>query len=118
MSHGRSATAILQPATSLSKKPQSNGRRTDQAVGSGVLLASFSVKQKPSDFSWIISHVAHRDDGGHLGLYREEYPKVAPANDRSPKEAMLPGKHLRIPLDPGHSLAEAIAKPRATIHQP
>ena len=37
MSHGRETT-IFHPATLSFKKPQSNGRRTDQAVGSGALL--------------------------------------------------------------------------------
>ena len=40
MSHGRETT-IFHPATPSLKKPRSNGRRTDQAVGSGVLLGCF-----------------------------------------------------------------------------
>src|SRR5687767_7074 len=44
MSHGRSTTAIFHPATLSFKKPQSNGRRTDQAVGSGALLGGSNVR--------------------------------------------------------------------------
>ena len=38
MSHGRETTTIFQSASSSFKKPQSSGRRTDQAVGSGALF--------------------------------------------------------------------------------
>ena len=41
MSHGRETTAIFHPATSSFKKPQSNERRTDQAVGSGALFGDW-----------------------------------------------------------------------------
>jgi len=89
---------------------------TDRDVG--ALLGPFSLEQQRANLLRIISHVSHSNDRGDFAFNREEDPKIAPADDRTPEEPMLLRKHLWIPLNPRNGLVELLAKPRATICQP
>ena len=78
----------------------------------------FSVCQHPLNFYGVLSHVNNRNYGGHCRLNGKEDSEVAPADNRSPKEPLLSGKHLGIPLNPRYGLMKTLSKLETAIDQP